>query len=76
MPRVTTSTPPLFRQRDELMSNLLRPKRRGFHYTEGAFLLLMVVGDSACETSVFTCFHRAPPVALSGLVADSHMNEI
>jgi len=45
------------------MSNLLRPKQRGFHYTEGAFLLLIVVGDSACETSVFTSI---PPGSSGG----------
>jgi hypothetical protein len=51
-------------------------KRRALHQTEAAFLLLVVVGDSACGTSVLTSFNRAPPVALSGMVADSHMNEL
>ena len=69
-------TPQLFRLRDELESNLLRPKRRALHHTEAAFRLLVVVGDSACGTSVLTSFNRAPPVALSGMVADSHMNEL
>ena len=38
---------------------------------------LGIIGDSACGTLVLTPWiNRAPPVALSGVVVDSHMNEM
>jgi hypothetical protein len=62
------STPQLFRPRDGLKSNLLRAIKSGFDE--------FVVPDSACGTSMLTCIIRAAPVAQSGIVADSHMNQM
>jgi hypothetical protein len=71
-------TPQLFRLRDDLESNLLRPKRRGLYWTEiSRSKFLGIIGDSACATLVLTPWiNRAPRVALSGVVADSHMHEM